>query len=50
MGSQDLFLLELAIVYLVGALTGPPVARLGRRIWRRLRGRRRSDWDGYFRN
>lgn len=50
MSFQELFLGELAIVYVLGAITGPMLARLIRRAWRRLRGRKSSDWDGYFRD
>jgi hypothetical protein len=50
MSFQALFLMELAVVYFVGSITGPPLARLVRRLWRRLRGRKASEWDGYFKN
>lgn len=50
MTFEALFLMELAVVYFVGAMTGPPLARFLRRRWRRLRGRKASEWDGYFKN
>jgi hypothetical protein len=49
MSFPALFLGELALVYLLGAVTGPPIARAVRRRLRRVRGRK-SDWDGYFKH
>ncbi|MDP3173230.1 MAG: hypothetical protein Q8M88_02200 [Phenylobacterium sp.] len=47
---STLVVAELALVYFLGALTGRPLWRIARRVWRRLRGGRRGDWDGYFKN
>jgi hypothetical protein len=47
----DIMLLITLIVglsYLLGALTGPVLAKMGRRLWRRLRGAPRDRWRGYF--
>lgn len=48
MALSAIFIFELALVYFVGAVTGPRLARLVRRGLRRLR--RRREWDGYFQN
>jgi len=47
MTLSTMLFLELALVYLLGAVTGRPLAKILRRRWRRLR-RKRGDWDGYF--
>ena len=50
MTLSTLFLIQLALVYVFGAITGRPLARAARRFWRRRRGRKAGEWDGYFKN
>jgi hypothetical protein len=42
-----MLIVEMILVYWLGALSGPAVARWTRRMFRRAR-RRSGGWDGYF--
>ncbi|MDP3659102.1 hypothetical protein [Phenylobacterium sp.] len=44
----NLLIVELALVYGLGAITGPGLGRSAKRVWRRLGGRRDRGWSGYF--
>lgn len=43
-------LASLAVLYGVTMFFGRPMRRLARRAWRRLRGKKHSGWDNYYRN
>ena len=40
----------LALLYGMTLVLGRPLRRLVRRSWRKLRGKKRSGWDNYYRN